>query len=158
LSRVRVFGYVIASVDHGSTRRCQDLAAPARIRLMRVGVAELPIFLIQAVQVYGKGIRKLVVAAGGDPVLPDNSMTTKGNDERCLLLVVSNCDSEHLFSPMALRIGDCEPDSCGVNRQCLGMAEVKENVKCLGQRKFTRRPPERIVRLDPIAYLFDLCQ
>ncbi len=62
LSRVRVFGYVIASVDHGSTRRCQDLAAPARIRRILVGVAELPIFRIQAVEVYGKGIRKLVVA------------------------------------------------------------------------------------------------
>src|SRR4029077_1739 len=106
LSRVRVFGYVIASVDHGSSRRCPDLAAPARIRLIRVGVAELPIFLIQAVLVYGKGIRKLMVAAGGDPVLPDNSMTTKGNDERCLLLVVWNRDPEHLFRPMALRIGD----------------------------------------------------
>jgi hypothetical protein len=54
---------------------------------------------------------------------------------------------------MALRIGDCEPDRCGVNRQCLGMAEVKENVKCLGQRKSTRRPRERVVRQDPIAYL-----
>ncbi len=85
-------------------------------------------------------------------------MTTKGNDERCLLLVVSNRDPEHLFRPMALRIGDREPDRCGINRQCLGMAEVKENVKCLGQGKSTRRPRERVVRQDPIAYLFDLCQ
>jgi len=66
-----------------------------------------PSFLIQAVQVYGKGIPKAAVAAARDPVLPENSMTTKGNDERCLLLVVSNRDPEHLFSPMALRIGYC---------------------------------------------------
>ena len=78
LSGVRVFGYVIASVDHGSARGCQDLAAPTRVRRILVGVTEFPVFLVQAVEVYGKGIRKLVVAAGGDPVLPDNSMTTKG--------------------------------------------------------------------------------
>ena len=58
LSRVRVFGYVIASVDHGSARRCDDFAAPTRVRRIFVGVAEFPIFLIQAVEVYGKGIRK----------------------------------------------------------------------------------------------------
>ena len=39
LSRVRVSGYVIAGVDHGSSRRRKDLAAPARIRRILVGVA-----------------------------------------------------------------------------------------------------------------------
>src|SRR6202035_2533371 len=70
LSRVRVFGYVIASVDHILSRRCLVLAAPARTRLIRVGVAELPILNTQAVQSSGKGIPTLVVAASRDPVLP----------------------------------------------------------------------------------------
>src|SRR5580700_3884841 len=47
LSRVRVRGYVVAGIDHGSRRRRKDLAAPARIRRILVGVAYLPIVLIQ---------------------------------------------------------------------------------------------------------------
>src|SRR5579871_2486666 len=107
LSWVRVRGYVVAGVDHGSNRGCKDLAAIARIRRILVGIAYLPIVLIQAVQVNGKGIPKAAVAAVRDPVLSENSMTTKGNDDRCFLLVVSNRDPEQLFRPMALRIGYC---------------------------------------------------
>src|SRR5260370_39971323 len=38
LSRVRVSGYVVAGVDHGSSRRRKDLAAIARIRRILFGV------------------------------------------------------------------------------------------------------------------------
>src|SRR5258708_25990672 len=36
LSRVRVSGYIVAGVDHGSGRRRKGLAAPARIRRILV--------------------------------------------------------------------------------------------------------------------------
>ena len=37
LSIVRAIGYVVAGVDHGSSRRREDLAPPARIRRARDG-------------------------------------------------------------------------------------------------------------------------
>jgi hypothetical protein len=79
-----------------------------------------------------------------DPVLSDNAQTTKRKDERCLLLVVSDRDPQHLFRAAALRICDRYPDGCGINRQRLESAEVKTKIKCFGQRKRTRRRRERI--------------
>jgi hypothetical protein len=39
LSIVRAGGYVVTGVDNGSSRRRKDLAAPARIRRILVGIA-----------------------------------------------------------------------------------------------------------------------
>src|SRR5262252_8417040 len=89
LSRARVVGYIIAGVSHDSSRGREYLAAPARGRRVLVGIVFLLcIVLIQAAQVYSKLMAaEAAMAAVRDPVLPDNAQTTKGNDERCLLLV-----------------------------------------------------------------------
>jgi hypothetical protein len=46
-----------------------------------------------------KAFQKAAVAAVRYLVLPDNAPTTKGKDERCLLLIVLNVDPQHLFRP-----------------------------------------------------------
>jgi hypothetical protein len=79
LSRMRVGGYVIARVDHRSSRGREDLAARARIRCILVGIVSLRCVVgIQAAQVYGRGIPNAAVATVRDPVLPKTPLPRKG--------------------------------------------------------------------------------
>src|SRR5438477_10071293 len=84
LSRLRVVGYIIACVSHGSSRRRYDLAAPARSRRVLAGAVFLfCIVLIQTAHIDSK-VRAIDAAMGsamtavGGPVLPNNGQTTKG--------------------------------------------------------------------------------
>jgi len=105
-------GHIIAHVSHRPGRGRKDLAAPAHSRRVLVGIVFLfCIVLIQAAYVYSK-VRAIdaamaaAMAAVRDPVLPNNALTTKRNDERCLLLVVLNGDPQHLFRPATLPVCD----------------------------------------------------
>src|SRR5579864_5277485 len=98
------------------------------------------------------------MAAVRDPVLPNDALTMKGEDERCLLLVVLNGYPQHLFRPATLRVSDCYPDISGVNREALGIAQVKVKIKCFGQREHAPWGIDRSIRQDPIAHRLNLRQ